>query len=59
MKIKLTRLTFKQNELLTKRVLSKQKADIDYQKQYSPSEWSKRMSADEIVPAHVEQVCPK
>ena len=31
-------------------------ADIDYQEQYSPSKWSTRMSADEIVPAHVEQV---
>ena len=34
-------------------------ADIDYQEQYSPSKWSTRMSADEIVPAHVEQVSPK
>ena len=31
-------------------------ADIDYQEQYSPSKWSTRMSAEEIVPAHVEQV---
>ena len=34
-------------------------ADIDYQEQYSPSKWSTRMSADEIVPAHVEQVSLK
>ena len=34
-------------------------ADIDYQEQYSPSKWSTRMSADEIVPAHVEQVSSK
>lgn len=28
----------------------------DYQEQYSPSKWSTRMSADDIVPAHIEQL---
>jgi len=46
--------------MATKPIKIKQKdmilADIDYQEQYSPSKWSTRMSADEIVPAHVEQL---